>query len=58
MFMADDAGQINWLMFTSYKCQRMVRSVSGGETYTFNDCFCAAYSITYEVQKILGRKAT
>lgn len=49
VLMTDDTERMYWLTFANYKCRRVVRSVSGVETYALADFFDAAYSIAHYI---------
>lgn len=44
------------LAHSSYKCRFAVRSVFGGETYAFTDCFDAGYLLKLDLESILKFK--
>lgn len=54
ILLTDDTGKANWLTYSSFKCRRVDRSVLAGETYTFADCFDAAYAIKHDLQVIMN----
>ena len=54
--LCDATKKCNVLHFASYKSQRVVRSILGGETYAFADGFDFAYLMRHDLQRMLKRK--
>ena len=53
--LCDKHNVCNVLSFRSYKSQRVVRSVLGGEIYAFADGFDSAYLLKHDLERILKR---
>lgn len=51
VLLLDAIGKCNMLHFASYKSQRVVRSMLGGETYAFADGFDFAYPMRHGMQR-------
>lgn len=56
IILTDNTGRANWMSFSSYKCQRVVRTVLGGETYAFADCFDMTFMIRYDMERATNVK--
>lgn len=54
IFLSDDTGNANWLIYLSYKCLCVVLSVLAGEIYAFSDLFDAVYVIKHDQQVIFN----
>jgi hypothetical protein len=51
IFMADESGKCQLIVWSSHKSRRVTRTELGSETMAFADGFDAAYSLKHDLQK-------